>query len=272
MERAWSRKELKSKSKSVLQVNYWRVVLVAFVLSILCSGSFLMDSTPSFFNNQTLEIFGRHVEDKGEVFTNSERFDDSNATQNIKEEDMMTLSVIVISAISILLICLLACICALLITIFVFNPFYVGAARFMNQGFDKKPKYKEIFYAFENHYKNVAAIMLLRGVYTFLWTLLFVVPGIVKRYEYRMVPYILSQTPDIDANTAFAMSRQMMNGQKWKTFKLDVSFIGWHILSCLTLGILGIFYVSPYIHLTNAALYRKLNGVDEQYQNIYIGS
>lgn len=271
MERAWSRKELKSKSKSVLQVNYWRVVLVAFVLSILCGGSFLMDSTPSFMNNQTLDLFGSHVEDKGENFVNSERFRDIEDGKEVKEEDVMTWSVIVISAIGVLLISLLICVCALLITVFVFNPFYVGTARFMVQSFDKKPRFKEVFYAFERRYKNVAAIMLLRGVYTFLWTLLFIIPGIVKRYEYRMVPYILAETPDIDAKTAISVSKQMMQGQKWKTFLLDLSFIGWHILGALTLGILGVFYVSPYIHLTNAALYRKLKGKDEQYDNIYIG-
>ena len=117
---------------------------------------------------------------------------------------------------------------------------------------------KEICYSFDNGYKNIVKTMFFRDLYTFLWSLLFVIPGIVKSYEYRMVPYLLGEYPGMDKDTAFAVSRQMMNGNKWNAFVLDLSFLGWQILNACTLGILGIFYVNPYMYQTDAALYLAL--------------
>ena len=87
------------------------------------------------------------------------------------------------------------------------------------------------------------------------------IPGIIKSYEYRMIPYILGETPNIPKEEAFALSRAMMTGNKWKAFVLDLSFLGWYILSGLTFGILGIFYVNPYVEQTSAALYQKLKSL-----------
>ena len=79
-----------------------------------------------------------------------------------------------------------------------------------------------------------------------------------------MMPYILAEDPDMPTKEVFAMSREMMRGQKWKAFVLDLSFLGWGILSLLTLGIVGIFYVNPYRNMTNAALYERLRYGEEQ--------
>ena len=73
-----------------------------------------------------------------------------------------------------------------------------------------------------------------------------------------MVPYIIKEHPEISGTQAISLSRQMMNGHKWNTFVLDLSFLGWHILSILTLGILEIFFVTPYIQATDAELYKAL--------------
>lgn len=88
--------------------------------------------------------------------------------------------------------------------------------------------------------------MVLRDVFIFLWSLLFLIPGVIKHYSYRMVPYILADDPEIGAMDAITLSRQMMDGHKWNTFVLDLSFLGWDLLSALTLGLLGVFYVNPY--------------------------
>ena len=82
-----------------------------------------------------------------------------------------------------------------------------------------------------------------------------------------MIPYIMAEHPEMTKEQAFALSKQMMSGQKWKTFVLDLSFIGWEILSVCTLGILSIFYVEPYRFMTNAALYERL-----AYGNVNAGS
>ena len=100
--------------------------------------------------------------------------------------------------------------------------------------------------------------LVLRDVFTFLWSCLFVIPGIIKMYEYRMIPYIISENPDISYSEAFKASREMMMGNKWKAFVFDLSFIGWYLLNALTCGILGIFFVNPYYYASDANLYRAI--------------
>ena len=92
-------------------------------------------------------------------------------------------------------------------------------------------------------------------MFLFLWTLLLIIPGIVKAYEYRMVPYILAEQPDINYSDAFSISKQMMDGQKMDTFILDLSFIGWTLLETITCGLTGIFWSQPYIDAVNGELY-----------------
>lgn len=120
---------------------------------------------------------------------------------------------------------------------------------------------------------NVVKIMFCRGLFTLLWSLLFIIPGIIKAYEYRMIPYLLAENPDMDMSEAFARSKEMMMGNKWEAFVLDLSFIGWYFLSAFTCGILSIFYVKPYVQLTNTELYVALctapNTNNEQYNYQY---
>jgi len=97
-----------------------------------------------------------------------------------------------------------------------------------------------------------------RDLYVILWALLLIIPGIVKMYQYYMVPYILTDNPDMEYRAALDKSREMMEGNKWKTFVLGLSFILWDFLGALTFGIVEVFYVQPYRHLTFAALYREL--------------
>ena len=81
--------------------------------------------------------------------------------------------------------------------------------------------------------KNTIFTMFMKGLFQFLWSLLLVIPGIIKAYEYRMIPYILSENPEISRQRAFEISKRMMMGNKWNTFVLDLSFLGWEILSAL---------------------------------------
>ena len=117
--------------------------------------------------------------------------------------------------------------------------------------------------AFDSNYMNVVKVMFRRDLALTLWGMLFIIPGIYKAYEYRMIPYLLAENPNLSWKEAFSISKEMMNGNKWKAFVLDLSFIGWNLLSILTLGILSIFYVNPYKFSTNAALYEQL-----KYRNV----
>ena len=144
----------------------------------------------------------------------------------------------------------------ILFTIFVKNILEVGVKRMFMENREHRTGVGTILYGFQSKgYGNVALTLFLRDLYTALWTLLFIIPGIVKSYEYRMVPYILSENPEMPHQRAFEISRKMMTGQKLDTFILDLSFIGWAILGGLTCGIVKIFYLKPYYEATYAELY-----------------
>lgn len=111
----------------------------------------------------------------------------------------------------------------------------------------------DLFFGF-NDYGRILGTMLLTELYTFFWSLLFVIPGIIKTYSYSMVPYILVDNPNVKFSEAITMSREMMNGKKWRLFCLELSFIGWILLIPLTFGI-GSFFVMSYIQTAMAAFY-----------------
>lgn len=107
-------------------------------------------------------------------------------------------------------------------------------------------------------YGRILGTVLLQVVYTFLWTLLLVVPGVVKWYSYSMTSYILLDEPELKNNAAIEKSMAMMEGHKMRLFLLDLSFIGWALLSSLfTFGI-GFFFLQPYVATAHAAFYEDL--------------
>ena len=156
--------------------------------------------------------------------------------------------------------------CAL--NIFVGNLIEVGGKRFFVLNKTEETSVGTILDGFKSgQYVNIVLTMFLKDLFTALWTLLLIVPGIVKHYEYLMIPYILAENPGMDRKEAFKISKRMMDGQKMETFILDLSFIGWGILSALTCGIVGIFYASPYREATFAELYafNKAKAYEEGY-------
>lgn len=94
-------------------------------------------------------------------------------------------------------------------------------------------------------------------LFTFLWSLLFVIPGIVKAYSYALTPYILAKYPEVQAKEALKHSMKIMDGKKAELFVLQLSFIGWALLSGITFGILGIFFVVPYMCITETLWYKR---------------
>ena len=111
-------------------------------------------------------------------------------------------------------------------------------------------------------YGRIFGTMLLMNVYILLWALLLIVPGIIKSYSYAMTPYILRDNPQLSFNAAIEKSMAMMEGHKMKLFLLELSFIGWAILSCLTLG-LGFLLLAPYVQTSIAAFYEDLKAQQE---------
>lgn len=134
----------------------------------------------------------------------------------------------------------------------------LGYCRYLLKLYDgENAELKDLFSQF-HRFGDGFLLSLLTALYTFLWSLLFIIPGIVAAYKYAMAPFILLESPGMSANEAIAASKEMMYGHKGELFLLDLSFIGWNLLSALTLGI-GSLWVNPYINAAYAAFYRELS-------------
>ncbi|MFL0194301.1 DUF975 family protein [Clostridium sp. WILCCON 0269] len=143
------------------------------------------------------------------------------------------------------------------ISIIISGPFTLGLIScFMKLIRKEYFKFENLFDGFQN-LGSAIILQILIGIFVFLWSLLLIIPGIIAIYRYAMSFYILYDNPDIGASEALNKSKEMMKGYKWKLFCLHFSFIGWVILSVLTLGI-GFLWLTPYINTSNANFYQNL--------------
>ena len=224
--------ELKMNGKNAFRRNYWPCVGAALVVGLLTGGGASVASNAS------------DVSDLADIFSGS-----TSATEHIMgiPTGLAGMAVSILGVVAIL---------AVLFSFFVSNVIEVGGDRFFIQNRDSAPTVGTIFDGFKSgKYLNIVKTMFLKDLYTFLWTLLLIIPGIVKSFEYLMVPYILAENPGMDGKEAFALSKQMMDGEKANAFMLGLSFIGWEIVAVITCGIAGVFYVNPYVNATYAELY-----------------
>ena len=135
----------------------------------------------------------------------------------------------------------------------------IGYARFNLDLVDRGTPSFETLFGYFSYWKTTAVAKLLQSVYILLWSLLFIIPGIIAAYSYAMTEFILAEHPDLTASEAIAQSKEMMAGNRWRLFCLHISFIGWDILSSLTLGI-GNLWLRPYKRAAEAAFYREISG------------
>lgn len=283
----WTRKELKERAKAALRRNYWKVVLVSFIF-IFLSGGAGSSSASSVVNSggggksNELVVIETGMADENGNFTWTDEDDDFVSEEDVAEqkgfvpklvndiEDSLEESIgrisarsaafIIAFAVTMVVIFTVAFIIAIAVDVFLVNPLWIGAQRFLLKCVDDKGAIAELGYTFDHHYLNGVKTTFMRDLYVFLWTLLFVIPGIYKKYQYYMVEFILAENPDMPYQEVLRRSKEMMEGQKWDAFVLDLSFILWHMLSFFTCGISEIAFVTPYINLTRAALYRELSG------------
>lgn len=145
------------------------------------------------------------------------------------------------------------------VSLFVLLPLAVGysnSMRVLLETGDNRLANNSFSLAFGN-WLHVVWGMILSTIYIFLWTLLLIIPGIIKSYSYALTPYILVEHPEMSANEAIEESMRLMDGHKFDLFYLQLSFIGWAILSILSLG-LGVFWLIPYQMTAQAAFYRDI--------------
>ncbi len=121
---------------------------------------------------------------------------------------------------------------------------------------------EEIFVGFKENFTQSFLLYLLTTLFTVLWSLLFVIPGIIKSYSYAMAPYILQDDPTKDWKQCLDDSQKMMKGNKWQLFCLDFSFIGWMLLGLLCCCV-GVVFVYPYQLTARANFYMALKAMNE---------
>ena len=226
----WTRAELKDRAKNDLRPYYWYGVLVCFIAGILGAGS-----------------SGGGVS----ISTGSRASENSYSIGSIRDGRPAAVFLLILG------IFLVVFIIAVAVGIFVSNVVAVGKLRyFMDSAvMQQSAGIGRIFFAFGGgNYLNVVKTMFLKGLFEGLWSLLLVIPGIYKHYEYYMIPYLLADNPEMDRHEAFRLSKEMMDGNKFNTFVLELSFIGWYLLGMLLCCIGGIF-VNPYYEMTFVELY-----------------
>ena len=246
----WDRKELKKRGKAAFMANYWKCVLIGILLVMFVAGTSVSTSGTARSSMNGTNGSGTSAASELQIAIAENQFREA-----MQDPAFRSALVEVLASISVLLFTVwLICTCLRLL---VFNPIEVGCRGFFTRNTEAPAGLDQVKTGFQTYGRTVGA-MFLRDLFLFLWSLLCIVPGMIKRYSYRMVPYILADDPMIGARDAITLSRQMMNGHKWNTFILDLSFIGWDLLSILTMGLLGVFYVNPYQFSTDAELYQVL--------------
>lgn len=238
----WSRKNLKENAKVAFKRNYWKCVLVAFILGITTSSGSVSSTVSQ--NTET-------------IISSTDVSSDVSMTESVLEEFSIVegiASTAITTALVVVILVVLAI--GIAVQFFLFGPLEIGCNNFFKANAYEQADLNKITVGFQkdNYIKN-ASTMFLRNLYTALWMLLLIIPGVIKAYEYRMIPYILTDCPDIPRQEAFRISKEMMRGNKMDAFILDLSFFGWSVLAACTCGIAGIFYVSPYVQATNAELF-----------------
>lgn len=252
----WTRQSVKQKGKKALFFNYWKCILVALIFSIVVGAVGGVSSGTSGFSLP--QITEQYTSDEG----------DSGTTINVNGEDIEIsksemISILIAVVVVFLIVMAICSAIGLVLQYLLLKPIEYGCRKFFRKNLEEPAKVKNVFYAFDSNYKNIVKTAFMTDLRIFLWSLLFIVPGIIKAYEYTLVPYIISENPAMNYKDAMAESKKLMMGNKWKTFVLRLSFIGWNILSGMTFGVLGVFFVEPYQESTEAALYESIKyGID----------
>ncbi len=246
----WTRARLKTEAKRILSINYWLPLAVTLVAGIFGAngggGSSAAGSNAGSSAVQYYKSGADSINDFGAYYVEQFKglFDNALAVATVVTVVIVTL--VIGFAVGFAVRAFLSC------------PVEVGENRFFMENRSFPSRFARLFWAFGNgNYMNTVKTMFMRELKIFLWSLLFVIPGIIKSYEYTMVPYILAENPQISTARAFELSKKMTDGEKWNIFVLDLSFIGWYLLGTLCCGI-GVIFVNPYLHATHAELYQVM--------------
>lgn len=253
----WTRARIKEEAKnSFRRFGYWMPFLVTFIVGIISGGMGITGSTStgSVTTEYTTEYHGE-LTPAGFAHFLEEIFGEFGAQlESFFSNPLIAMT----TAFLVVLGFMIGLVISFGWSAFIAGPVIVGKNRYFmeHRAFDSK--FERLFWSFRSgRYMNVVKIMFWRDVKIFLWSLLFVIPGIIKSYEYCMVPYILAENPQISSERAFELSKLMTRGEKWKIFVLQLSFIGWYLIGAICCCVGGVF-VDPYFEATFAELYQVM--------------
>ena len=233
----YDRKEIKMAARERMKQNYWMTVRVLLIFGLLGGGTL----TPFAASGDGVSL---------NVNTGS-----AASVEPLTEEELTVFFVVMAI---VLIVVAVAVVLSFAYTVLVGNVILAGTCGWLHRTWQgEKVPFADMFGGFR-HYKAVVGAMGLRTLYTFLWSLLFFVPGIIKGYSYSMTGFILSENPALSPKRALAMSETMTDGHKGDLFVQDLSFWGWGILSGCTFGILNVFFLAPYQTLAVAGAYDAL--------------
>ena len=282
----WKRRVLKKKARAAMKQSYWRMISVCFLIAMLTAsyavsttffnlrlspGPYYSDAsyTTGIPNSEVLkDIVDRFLENtplislfRGPIARVSSLVIDFYST-GVSVFFAILRSINIFSAEhpwSAIIFPLIGILLAFLYLIFVNNILVIGEKRFFleNRNYHKTAVSKIFFLYKLRCVIHPAWVMFCRTLFQLLWNLT-VIGGIIKHYEYRMIPFILAENPKLSRKDAFFLSRQLMRRNKRKLFFLDVSFLGWEILSLLTLGLADFIFTNPYRMASQAELYLTL--------------
>ncbi|CDZ74218.1 putative membrane protein [Peptoniphilus sp. ING2-D1G] len=269
----WTRKFLKDNAKEFLR-KYLKDAIIVCLIFFLLSSIFgddtsytnlsldLKDNYTENYEIETQKKFRIDVFENSKLFKYSKNFLGDNVIINDPWDNSITLLV------SPMLFMFLAVVFAL-ISIFVIGPMSIGLKRYFIRGYHYDSNISYLFSPFKDGtWKSLAGKLFLKDIYIFLWTLLLIVPGIIKTYEYYFVPYILAEDPELSLGDAIAISKELTRNDKFNIFVLELSFFGWIFLSAILLN-LGFILLNPYMEATTASLYIvKKKIVSEEYENV----
>lgn len=232
----WTRAELKARAWDGLRRTYWKGFLASLLLFVVTGG--FSGCSSNFGGN------GGSHDARGGLPGFGDDWEMSALTVAI---------VFLVAAIAGFVMLL-----ALAFRIFIGAPLEVGVRQYFKEAALGDVNMNYLVYAFSGgRYGAIVKGMLWSWFLNFLWYLLLIIPGIVKLYAYSLTSYILADNPDIGTKRAVELSKQMTDGQKWRMFVLDLSFIGWYLVGALAL-LVGTLFVLPYVNATNAELYLAL--------------
>lgn len=244
----WTRSLLKANARAALAGRYWRSVGLCLLLALLGIGYSAPVLTTQFrtqsaFSSMTSEPVWQG---NGTGYAGS---------MSAADETVLTalMRVFGLAAVAIVLILIALALCW---DIFLINPLVVGRNRYFMESRQSPTPFSTVTTIFGPGFLNAAKVMFLKKLKILLGCLL-ILPGIYWHFCYLQVPYLLAENPYLTTERAMTLSKQMMQGEKWNTFLLHLSFLGWQLLCALSFG-LGYIFLEPYIQATNAELYAAL--------------